>query len=516
MKTTLKTLLASTAMLALATPALAQNVALVIGNSDYSTADDLTSREHDRLVDAYREAGFDVTEAEDLTRTQLFTLLGGFMDEIDGAERIVVHLNGHTVTTDAETWFMPTDTNGDSIVRIGLTAPTLDFFISMVDEAEELGVVFVGTDEDHGFDGEGYEPGIGRIFAPRDTMVVAGPIDEISSLVRNTALEPGMTMREMGNNLPDDLHRFGFAPRDAVLAAESVEAAPLPVVRPEPTAVTPQPQPVPQADPAEQREQELNLTRAERREIQENLVALGYNTRGVDGVFGRGSRSAIAAWQQAEEFTASGFLSRGQIDLLNVQADNVRAEAQAAQVSAQAEREREDRAFWQATGASGEEAALRRYLTAFPDGVFADRARNDLAVIDAANGNAAVNAAWQRAQNANSIDGYQNFVANFPRSEFAATAQARINDMQASKQPEQADPNEEARANEQALGLNAINRSLVQIRLQSLNYSVGNISGSFDDQTRQGLMQFQRDYGLNATGYVDQATVRQLITLAGN
>ncbi|WP_185803607.1 peptidoglycan-binding domain-containing protein [Pontivivens nitratireducens] len=520
MRSTLKTLLASTALLAVAAPAFAQDVALVIGNSDYANADDVTSREHDRLVDAYRAAGFDVTQGEDLTRTQLFSLLGGFMDEIDGAERIVVHLNGHTVTTDTESWFMPVDINGDSVVRIGLTAPTIDFFVSLVDEAEELGVVFVGSDEDGGFEGEGYEAGIGRLFAPRDTMVVTGSIADVSSLVRNTALEPGMTMREMGNDLPDDLNRFGFAPRDAVLAVERVEPAPLPAARPEPATVTPQPQPEVEENPAEAREQQLNLSRSERRQIQQNLVALGYNTRGVDGIFGPGSRSAIAAWQQSEDFTASGFLSRGQIDLLGVQADNARAEQEAAQAAEKAEREREDRAFWDATGASGEEAALRRYLDSFPNGVFAERARSELNAIEAennrANANANVNAAWQRARNANTIEGYETFVANFPNSEFAATARAQIETLRASQETQQPDPAQDPQATEQALGLNSINRALVQIRLQSQGYPVGNISGSFDETTRQGLRQFQRDFGLNATGYVDQATVRQLITLAGN
>ena len=160
---------------------------------------------------------------------------------------------------------------------------------------------------------------------------------------------------------------------------------------------------------------------------------------------------------------------------------------------------------------------MRHYLDSFPNGVFAERARRELNAIEAennrANANANVNAAWQRA---NTIEGYETFVANFPNSEFAATARAQIETLRASQETQQPDPAQDPQATEQALGLNSINRALVQIRLQSQGYPVGNISGSFDETTRQGLRQFQRDFGLNATGYVDQATVRQLITLAGN
>ena len=40
-------------------------------------------------------------------------------------------------------------------------------------------------------------------------------------------------------------------------------------------------------------EEALGLNRSARREIQSNLTLLNYNTRGVDGIFGRGTRGAI-------------------------------------------------------------------------------------------------------------------------------------------------------------------------------------------------------------------------------
>ena len=52
---------------------------------------------------------------------------------------------------------------------------------------------------------------------------------------------------------------------------------------------------------AEIAENDLGLTRDERRDVQRNLTLLEYNTRGVDGIFGPGSRSAIRNWQQSNQ-----------------------------------------------------------------------------------------------------------------------------------------------------------------------------------------------------------------------
>ncbi|OUS05381.1 hypothetical protein A9Q96_11550 [Rhodobacterales bacterium 52_120_T64] len=60
----------------------------------------------------------------------------------------------------------------------------------------------------------------------------------------------------------------------------------------------------------------LELTRTDRREIQRRLVLLDYNTRGVDGVFGNGSRTAINQWQLDNDLPTSGFLDLNQLVLL--------------------------------------------------------------------------------------------------------------------------------------------------------------------------------------------------------
>jgi hypothetical protein len=50
----------------------------------------------------------------------------------------------------------------------------------------------------------------------------------------------------------------------------------------------------------------------------------------------------------------------------------------------------------------------------------------------------------------------------------------------------------------------------VQNALKALGYYAGNLNGSLGVDTRQALTAYQQDYGLDATGAVDEATVRAL------
>jgi Putative peptidoglycan binding domain len=50
----------------------------------------------------------------------------------------------------------------------------------------------------------------------------------------------------------------------------------------------------------------------------------------------------------------------------------------------------------------------------------------------------------------------------------------------------------------------------VQRVLQQLGYYAGDLNGSLGVDTRQALSAYQQDYGLDATGVVDEATVRSL------
>lgn len=88
--------------------------------------------------------------------------------------------------------------------------------------------------------------------------------------------------------------------------------------------------PVPPVMGTELSERALGLNRKDRREIQRRLLLAGFDPNGVDGIFGRGSRSALGGWQSAAGFQPTGYLNAEQLAALQ-------AETQSAYETHQAE-----------------------------------------------------------------------------------------------------------------------------------------------------------------------------------
>ncbi|MGL5012611.1 MAG: peptidoglycan-binding domain-containing protein, partial [Paracoccaceae bacterium] len=255
-------------------------------------------------------------------------------------------------------------------------------------------------------------------------------------------------------------------------------------------------------------EDALVLSRDARRDIQEDLNVLGFDPRGIDGVFGEGSRTAIANWQQRFGHAATSYLTREQIVQLSSQAERRRAELAAEEAARAAVAEAEDRAFWDQTGKSGDEAGLRTYLERYPEGLFADLATDRLAVFDAARAAelaAADRAAWDTARAGNAISAYEDYLRQYPEGEFANQARARIAAL--SGEPTLDDPTARAQAAELALQLSPAARTLIEGRLTSLGLQPGAVDGRFDAETRAALRAFQAGRSLPATGFLDEQTM---------
>ena len=63
-------------------------------------------------------------------------------------------------------------------------------------------------------------------------------------------------------------------------------------------------------------EADLGLSRASRMAIQRRLATLGFYRSGIDGVFGSGTRRAIAAWQDSRQLPGNGYLNANQARML--------------------------------------------------------------------------------------------------------------------------------------------------------------------------------------------------------
>ncbi|WP_306005361.1 serine protease [Aquicoccus porphyridii] len=85
-------------------------------------------------------------------------------------------------------------------------------------------------------------------------------------------------------------------PRESI-ETQAVEAEPEPEMKPI------------DETPAEARRNEAALTREERMELQTMLQWAGVYSAGIDGAFGRGTRSAMAAWQRDNRYEPTGILT---------------------------------------------------------------------------------------------------------------------------------------------------------------------------------------------------------------
>lgn len=117
--------------------------------------------------------------------------------------------------------------------------------------------------------------------------------------------------------------QFGSGTRRAISAWQRASGAPATGFLSQAEATTllsggslPGAPPAETTDAAARAENMLDLTREDRIAVQQALVAAGYDTRGVDGTFGSGSRRAIRDWQAARGMAATGYLTAEQLRTL--------------------------------------------------------------------------------------------------------------------------------------------------------------------------------------------------------
>ncbi|MFZ7089473.1 serine protease [Primorskyibacter sp. 2E233] len=96
-------------------------------------------------------------------------------------------------------------------------------------------------------------------------------------------------------------------------APEPVQLAEPETAVPAPVAV---PEPEPEETPRQARASEAELSRAQRDELQIALKWAGFYNSTIDGAFGRGTRNAMAEWQQDKGYDVTGILTTRQREQL--------------------------------------------------------------------------------------------------------------------------------------------------------------------------------------------------------
>ncbi|MEM8537896.1 MAG: peptidoglycan-binding domain-containing protein [Pseudomonadota bacterium] len=471
----------------LAAPAFAEDRALLLGVERY----DEFRRVSDgtdvlRGADALRNAGYAVDTLSNGSASDMRRLAADLAQAAADANRLVVALSGRFATNGNRTWFLPEDS--DTPTPFGMDdAISVDTMLDVLSRTPGQAMLVLGYDQDRFDSFDRYlREGVGDLDVPQGVTVIYGEPGRVDDVLVDAIALPGVNVTDYVRD-SRRLNMLGFQPRELVMQPDvQAEAAEPPSVDPSLRAwndaleantadsyrdfifAFPRSQFIDAArarldaiesDPvrlAEIEEDSLNLTRNERRRIQQNLTQLGFNTRGVDGIFGPGSRGAIRNWQQDNGYAQTSFLTREQINRLDAQASRRAAEAAAEEERAREEALRVERDFWDETGARDTQAGYRAYLERYPEGIFADQARAQL-------------------------------------------------------QDARAQDNAEARARENALNINPVLARLIENRLAQLGFNPGRVDGRFDSDARRAIGNYQSRSNLGATGYLDQATLARLL-----
>ena len=456
------------ALLSLSGLASAQNLALVFSNGYYDNGTDVPtiSRKHQQLVNALESQGYEVIEGNDLNRVESRQRIGEFANKIARADTVVAVLSGHVAHFGEASWLLPSDTHVSSATGLAFRAIDISFIAQILAQKPGKSVLFVGESGRELLSLPQVEQGLARMNLPRGVMMVSGAYDKVGDILRHSFLRPNVRVIDVLRADTGRLEIEGDIPANLELAGSRF------------VAQTP-----------EQVEAALGLSRGERRNIQQDLTDLGFDTRGVDGLFGNGTRTAIAEWQRRERLTRTGYLNADQVARLRQQGDAARVQLHA-----------NDRRYWSQTGADGTERGLRLYLQRYPNGQFANRARAELARMTAITDEQA----WAAAVRVNTDAAYREYLRDFPNGIYKDIARTRIGAV-----PEVVE--NDGKRVEDSLRLNSVSRLLIEQRIADLGYNPGRRDGNFDLAARQAFRAYQRDRGLPATGYVTADMIRRLL-----
>lgn len=530
----------------------AADTALLLVNDRYSNAQNLREgRAIERLEDDLSAAGFDVITVSDGDGADLREGLGRLLDA-DETERVLIAAVGHFARSDNDSWLLGSRVDEPSLASVSGGGLSLSVMLDVAASAPGRSVVMLGLERRRIELGTGLGVGVGRIDAPQGVTVLAGSPDALATFTTDVLLVPGTDL-SAALSQTRDLRAFGFvSPSVAYFPARDV-AAPLPDVSQPPTTQPGQDEialweaalelDTPAAyraylnrypngafaeearartsnienDPialAEASETALNLSRQQRQQIQRGLSILDYDTRGIDGIFGSGTRSAIRGWQTAQGIAVTGFLDAAQINTISQQAAVRAAELEEEARQAAEERDRADRAYWQVTGQGATEQGLRDYIDRYPDGIYSNTAESLLDIAERqarAQAEAEDRAAWDIARGNDTVPAYGAYLDDYPNGAFRDQAQGRINQLTGGGGGFTGQQIAQFEAREAALNLPPVTRSLIEQRLDALGLEPGRVDGRFDDRSRRAIRRYQESRGLDVTGYLNQQSVVRLL-----
>lgn len=527
--------------LLIAAPLSAADLALVLANDNYRRLEDAPGAADLRPIATRLENfGFEVITSFNGDTDEMIAATERFRREAAEADRVLIVMDGHFVSSSTDAWLLASDAEDVEPLTLPSQGISLTSLAEIAgDAAAGRAVILAGRSSGLNAAGRGLRTGTQGLNLPQGVTLASGAPEWLRHAIFAGLLREGYSL----NRALTEVAARGFLSdsvgfteglisgataqppvdtealtRDALdegfwnasRAMDTAEALDLYLQRyPRGRFVSEARARIAALEADEENRWEaeetaLSLSRDDRRAIQRDLTLLGFNTRGVDGIFGPGTRGAITSWQRDRRFEATGYLNRPQWRQITDEADQ-RREEQAEQA-----RREEDR-FWQQNGSNGTAEGLRAYLERYPNGRYAVEARRQLAEFEAQQedeNRRAARRAWQQAQEVDTVEAYTDFLNRFPNSQFAEEAQQRIAEL---RNDDTSRLMEAAQAEENQNVTNPVTRLLVEQRLAQLGYNPGVPDGTFTEETREALRRFQRDLGIFESGYVTNRTVASLL-----
>ncbi len=518
--------------------ALAQSVGLLVGNDNYDNLPDVDRGARISVAaSTLEQSGMQVAFLRDVGQDDLTSALATFAQQSTRAEAVLVLLSGRFLHSTTETYYLPADASAGPLATLHTTALPLSTVFGLLAGNPGKAILVLATDAERANLGQGLSLGIGQLDIPQGVTVIVGSPRRTTDVVQRHIAQPGRPF--VGAARQSRVTLLGYAPNTLVFlegrtpppqtagnrlsdirdwrnaktanTADAykgyIDAHPdgefVDMAENRIRALTDTPE-----ARAERTEQALDLNRNARRDIQRDLSLLGFNTRGIDGIFGRGTRTAITEWQRAERFEETGFMTREQIALLDEQARRRAEELEAEAEDRRQQQMAADLEYWNQTGSAGDEAGLRAYLNRFPDGEFAELANERLAIIEdrkMTRVNRIDRQLWQEARSKNTAGAYERYIVQSPAGAFREEAQARIVALERESQ------NSDALRTEQAMNLSSGTRRVIEARLNGLGLKPGPVDGVFDEDTRRAIRRYQAARRLPESGYVSDQMMVQLM-----
>ena len=531
--------------------ALAADRALVISNPATLPDDQaaFVAAAHRELVESYVAAGYETTEGIDLRRDEFARILGLFEGSARSADRIVIHFVGAAVSVSEATGLIPVGASVDTRTAAVFETVPLSLLMDIAALRPNASVVALAIPPYPPTEAAGFANASHLYQVPEGVLVVRGEARAVFAVVTEQMLSQALPINRIpdaGNGVrfegavtsslslgpapgsdaasisastsaqDDDsdlveqaLWELANRSQNPAIAEAYLQRYPAGRFADEARALAER---APENQTPEARETSLDLSATARRRIQQDLTDLGFDTRGVDGVFGPGTRQAIRAWQRSANFSPTGYLTRRQITVMERDAVARSADLREQALRVEQEERQADTSYWRETGATGQEADLRRYLDRYPKGIYSARARDDLEQLRLRAEHEKLElerSAWIVAEELDTLRGYRAFLESYPSGVFAEQAQERIQSLRQAA----ADNSriEQYLQDELELGLNTSSAAVLQRRLSALGYDIGLVDGKIDRRTRSAIAQFQQREGLSVTGYLDPTTIQRLI-----